>query len=65
MSETLIVQTNCGPVRGRRRLGTKNTIFYSFQRIPYAKPPIGVLRFKVFLWNSESFNSLKHSHRTF
>lgn len=47
MSDTLIVHTNSGPVRGGRHNGTKGTTYYSFLAIPYAKAPVGELRFKV------------------
>lgn len=42
------IETNSGPVRGRR--GTTlldNISYYSFKGIPYAKAPTGSLRFKV------------------
>lgn len=48
MSQDLpIVLTSYGPVRGRKRTSVNQVDFYSFQGIPYAKPPIGELRFKV------------------
>lgn len=48
MAETLIVQTNSGPVRGALRHGVdKQTEFYAFKGIPYGKAPVGELRFKV------------------
>lgn len=47
MSQTLIAQTDSGPVRGVLRQGTSGTQFYSYKGIPYAKAPIGELRFKV------------------
>lgn len=43
-----VIDTNNGQVRGAR--GTtllKNLTFYSFKGIPYAKPAIDDLRFKV------------------
>lgn len=46
--ETIVtVITNNGPVIGRKRANGENKEFYSFQGIPFAKPPIGELRFKV------------------
>ncbi|XP_068084705.1 juvenile hormone esterase isoform X2 [Anabrus simplex] len=36
-----------GTLRGRRTSSTSGGTYYSFQGIPYAKPPIGPLRFKV------------------
>ncbi|KAF7988718.1 hypothetical protein HCN44_001291 [Aphidius gifuensis] len=44
---TEIVSTNKGPVRGEIVKTVQNLIDYSaFRAIPYAKPPIGELRFK-------------------
>lgn len=48
MSEP-IVQVEEGKLRGKTRVDYKGGKFYSFQSIPYAKPPIGDLRFKVYL----------------
>lgn len=45
--KTILVQTKSGPVRGRQRISCESISFISFQGIPYAKPPIGPLRFKV------------------
>lgn len=46
---TEIVSTSKGPVRGEIVKTVQNLIDYSaFRAIPYAKPPIGDLRFKVF-----------------
>lgn len=48
-----IVETDSGPIRGVRNTTLLNgSIFYSFRAIPYAKAPIGDLRFKVTLSNS-------------
>lgn len=44
---TLIVDTNYGPVRGLKRTSTVGDQYFSFRGIPYAKPPVGELRFKV------------------
>lgn len=47
--EYKIVKTIGGDVRGIRKTTLlKNVEFYSFKGIPYAKPPIDDLRFKVF-----------------
>ncbi len=43
----LIVDTNYGPVRGLKRTSVVGEQYYSFRGIPYAKAPIGDLRFKV------------------
>lgn len=45
--DTVIVETNYGPVRGSKRTSTVGDQFFSFRGIPYAKPAIGELRFKV------------------
>lgn len=48
--ETLMfptVTTNNGPVIGRKRMSVKDKEYYSFQGIPFAKPPVDELRFKV------------------
>lgn len=43
-----IVETDSGPIRGVRNTTLLNgAIFYAFKGIPYAKAPIGDLRFKV------------------
>lgn len=49
MAEDLIVQTNYGFVQGKHRVGLNGVKFVSFQRIRYARPPLGELRFKVIL----------------
>lgn len=42
------VETLNGPVRGIRETTLlKGIPFYAFKGVPYAKPPIGDLRFKV------------------
>lgn len=43
-----VVETTNGKIRGTLNTTFLNGIpFYSFKGIPYAKPPIGVLRFRV------------------
>lgn len=47
-----VIETNSGLVRGQlEKTIWLKTPFYSFKGIPYAKPPIGKLRFKVFVKN--------------
>jgi hypothetical protein len=47
MSERVIVGVKQGDLRGRK-VSTKSGLhYYSFQGIPYAKPPVGNLRFHV------------------
>jgi hypothetical protein len=54
MSERLIVSVEQGDLRGRAVITKSGLHYYSFQGIPYAKPPVGNLRFKV-SYNSTSF----------
>lgn len=44
--DTCLIETSDGPIRG---LIEKNEdgIYYKFRNIPYAKPPLGPLRFRV------------------
>ncbi|XP_037041077.1 esterase B1-like [Bradysia coprophila] len=47
MSEnTKIVQTTKGPVKGILKTSTVGEEYYRFRGIPYARPPVGDLRFK-------------------
>lgn len=46
MSETLTIQTKNGPIQGIKKTSDCGYDYYSFQRIPYAKAPVGQLRFK-------------------
>lgn len=41
------VTVKSGPIEGVRKVSRMETPYLSFQRIPYAKPPLGKLRFKV------------------
>lgn len=36
-----------GQIRGRTLVSSTNTVYYAFQEIPYAAPPVGQLRFQV------------------
>lgn len=48
MKKSFIVKTSNGPVRGHEiKSNETGGKFCSFQGIPYAKPPLGPLRFKV------------------
>lgn len=44
-----VVTVREGKVKGRIASDFDGNDFYSFQGIPYAKPPLGKLRFKVSL----------------
>lgn len=47
-----VIETNDGPVRGQlKRTVFNGNPYYAFQGIPYAKPPVGELRFKVSISN--------------
>lgn len=39
------IATEYGPVRGCKKTSLLGLSYYSFQRIPYMKPPVGKLRF--------------------
>lgn len=42
-----VVKTKDGLLRGKAAFTGEGTRYWSFQGIPYAKPPVGDLRFKV------------------
>lgn len=42
-----VINTKYGTVVGSNELSRNNRSYMSFKGIPYAKPPIGDLRFKV------------------
>ncbi|GAB0093820.1 hypothetical protein DMENIID0001_089980 [Sergentomyia squamirostris] len=46
MSDTIVAQTALGSIRGLQGENLWGTKYLSFRKIPYAKPPIGNLRFK-------------------
>lgn len=48
-SETVTVNTKSGPVKGFKIASAFDYRYINFIGIPYAKPPIGELRFKVCL----------------
>lgn len=47
LGETFTVDTKSGPVKGYKISSSFDYSYYNFHGIPYAKPPIGELRFKV------------------
>ncbi|XP_046991138.1 venom carboxylesterase-6-like isoform X4 [Schistocerca americana] len=46
MNEFVTVKTSEGILRGKSAKTSSGIMYYSFQGIPYAKPPVGPLRFK-------------------
>nr|XP_022919024.1 esterase FE4-like [Onthophagus taurus] len=58
--ESLIVQTTKGRVIGKNDQTETGVKYFSFQGIPYAKPPLNQLRFEPpqeFSWNDELWNA--------
>ena len=49
MAETVTVRVAQGSLRGQKVKTEAGVTYYSFHAIPYAKPPVGPLRFKVSL----------------
>jgi len=47
MDETVNVCATEGELRGKKAVTPSGTTFCSFKGIPYAKPPLGSLRFSV------------------
>jgi carboxylesterase type B len=47
MVETVIARVAQGSLRGKKVKTEAGATYYSFHAIPYAKPPVGPLRFKV------------------
>lgn len=47
MGETVIVRVAQGSLRGQKVKTEAGATYYSFHGIPYAKPPVGPLRFKA------------------
>lgn len=46
-TQSVVVKTRSGPVQGSIRTTVNSVEFGAFAGIPYAKPPVGKLRFKV------------------
>lgn len=53
--EDAVVGICRGNVKGQIQFSRSNRTFYAFKGIPYAKPPVGKLRFKVSLMVSFYF----------
>jgi carboxylesterase type B len=47
MVETVIIRVAQGSLRGQKVKTKTGGTYYSFHAIPYAKPPVGPLRFRV------------------
>lgn len=45
MNEFIIATTRSGKIKGVKKTSVLGDEYFSFQRIPYAKPPINELRF--------------------
>lgn len=45
--DPLLVHTTLGTIRGVKEYSEKGNPFFSYYAIPYAKPPLGKLRFQV------------------
>lgn len=45
-SDKVVLKTKTGPIMGIQRKTMYGDYYYSFEGIPFAKPPIGDLRFK-------------------
>lgn len=59
------IETQYGPVKGIKKFGCYGDEYFSFQGIPYMKPPVGKLRFRVSLQFMKYFNLfITTSHRT-
>ena len=46
-TDEILVTIPQGVLRGRKEVSCYDEIYYGFHGIPYAKPPVGELRFKV------------------
>lgn len=44
-----LINVHEGQLKGKQYLSRNGRNFFAFQGIPYAKPPVGQLRFKVFI----------------
>lgn len=47
MADQTLVHTTNGPVQGVKKTSLLGDEYLSYQRIPYAEPPVGELRFRV------------------
>nr|CAD7428669.1 unnamed protein product [Timema monikensis] len=58
MTDTVKVSISEGELQGKKVSSKVGGVYYSFQGIPYAKPPVGPLRFKRVCEFQEFVNSL-------
>lgn len=47
MTKETLIETKSGPIKGLIKTSLLGDPYYSFQKIPYAKTPIGDLRFRA------------------
>ena len=47
LQEFIVAETEDGKVKGVKKVTCLNEEYFSFQGIPFAKPAVGNLRFKV------------------
>uniref|UniRef100_A0A6P7G2B5 Esterase 6-like n=1 Tax=Diabrotica virgifera virgifera TaxID=50390 RepID=A0A6P7G2B5_DIAVI len=55
----IIVTTPNGKIRGRQEYSQRGISFFAFQQIPFAKPPVGSLRFKVSSIEEQNFIDIR------
>lgn len=63
MEDDIIIKVKQGKIRGieSRSAYSKHT-FYSFRGIPYAKPPVDELRFRVSARYDYNFKKIRHRY---
>lgn len=59
-----IIDVHEGKLKGEKCKTANSVVYYSFKKIPYAKPPEGELRFSVsfFKFNLDLFSILLHNN---
>ena len=60
MTGIVTVTVAQGTLAGREETSKCQKTFYSFRGIPYAKPPVGPLRFKVSVLSPCDFQQVTH-----
>lgn len=56
----VIVTVEQGKLKGKTDIDSAGNVYYSYQGIPFAKPPLGKLRFKVFTILLLTVTNLQH-----